>query len=194
MTIFYLIRHGQNDRRPGDQPLNETGRRQAQETAAFFRNVPVDAVYTSPLARAKETAQAIADALDLILVEDDCLRERANLGDRPGQTLEEFMAMWRRCDRDRDYVPEVGLSARQNGKRLEGWMRGIYRRYPHGTVAVGTHGGTISDFLLNRFPQRDLAQRLPGFPHTIANCSITEIRFDGEHFTLAQLAVADHLA
>ena len=184
MTTFYLLRHGENDKDPGDQPLNETGRRQATITAQFFARLPVDAVYASPLARARQTAQCVADLVGLSVVVDERLRERANFGDLPGQTLAEFVAMWQRCDGNRDHAPEVGLAARANGERLEAWLRAVHAEMP---------GGTIGDFLLNIFPRPELARQLPGFPHSIANCSITVVHFDGDRFTLERLAAVDHL-
>ena len=66
--LFYFIRHGQTDwnlahRIQGakDIPLNETGRKQARMLAEGMKDRPVDSVYTSPLLRARETAQYVAD-------------------------------------------------------------------------------------------------------------------------------------
>lgn len=67
MTTLYLVRHGQTAwnreevfRGRADIPLNETGRKEALLTGEYLRNVKVDAVYSSPLSRAVETAEAIA--------------------------------------------------------------------------------------------------------------------------------------
>ncbi|MCB0162068.1 MAG: histidine phosphatase family protein, partial [Caldilineaceae bacterium] len=70
---FYLVRHGENPAnltkefsyRDVDYSLTPKGVLQAQQTAAYFRNVPVDAVVASPLKRTRETAAIIADALGL---------------------------------------------------------------------------------------------------------------------------------
>ena len=67
--MIYLVRHGQTlQNRAGllqgrsDFPLNEMGREQARRVGAFFREqgVRFDAVYTSPLRRAVQTAALIA--------------------------------------------------------------------------------------------------------------------------------------
>ncbi len=71
MPLLLLIRHGENDyskkgRLAGRMPgvhLNERGRQQAQELAAALTQVPIKAVYASPLERAVETAEPIAAAL-----------------------------------------------------------------------------------------------------------------------------------
>ena len=75
MTAIYLIRHGQNDfvrkgKLPGWLPgihLNEIGRLQAERLAESFRDVQLEAVYSSPLERALETAAALAEAKGLEL-------------------------------------------------------------------------------------------------------------------------------
>lgn len=74
MTILLLIRHGENDvmrvrlagRTPGVS-LNAEGHRQAQDLAGALSQVPLKAVYSSPLARAVETAQPLAEGHHLIV-------------------------------------------------------------------------------------------------------------------------------
>ncbi len=73
MTTLLLIRHGENDflsknRLPGHLPgihLNERGRQQAAALADFLKDVPLAAVYASPLERAVETAEPLARAKGL---------------------------------------------------------------------------------------------------------------------------------
>lgn len=72
--ILALIRHGQTDwNRDGllqgssDIPLNDTGREQARDALMTLRSRPWDAVVSSPLRRARETAQIIADGLGIPL-------------------------------------------------------------------------------------------------------------------------------
>ncbi len=121
------------------------------------------------------------------------MRERANFGDLPDQTLDEFVAMWQRCDRERGHVPEVGLSAHANGQQLESWLRAMHALLPEGRIVASSHGGTITDFLLNIFPQTDLERYRPDFMHNFGNCSITVVDFDGDRFTLDRLADVHHL-
>ena len=69
MTIFFLVRHGENDwvkknRLAGWLPgvhLNENGRRQAQDAGERLAPQPVKAIYSSPVIRCVETAEFIAD-------------------------------------------------------------------------------------------------------------------------------------
>lgn len=83
MPIFLLIRHGENDyvkkgrlagRLPGVH-LNEKGRSQAQAVADRLAGAPVKAVYSSPLERSIETAEPIARALNLEVIQCPGLTE-----------------------------------------------------------------------------------------------------------------------
>jgi len=67
MTSIYLVRHGQTAwnreeifRGRTDVPLDETGLKQAELTAEYFRDMEISVVYSSPLARAWQTAEKIA--------------------------------------------------------------------------------------------------------------------------------------
>jgi broad specificity phosphatase PhoE len=67
MTSIYLIRHGQTAwnkeevfRGRTDIPLDETGLRQAELAGEYFRGMEIHGIYSSPLSRAWETAQKIA--------------------------------------------------------------------------------------------------------------------------------------
>jgi probable phosphomutase (TIGR03848 family) len=75
MPTLLLIRHGENDylkkgRLPGRLPdihLNEHGREQAAELAESLKAAPIRAIYSSPLERAVETAEPLAQALGLAI-------------------------------------------------------------------------------------------------------------------------------
>jgi probable phosphoglycerate mutase len=77
-----LVRHGQTERSAKsaysgrlDVPLTQTGREQARRVAQQLAGARIDAVVTSPLVRARDTAQAIADAAGLPLTVDERLIE-----------------------------------------------------------------------------------------------------------------------
>lgn len=83
-----LVRHGETDENVAgiiqgqlDTPLNSFGRLQAATTARHLSNVRLDRVITSPLQRARDTAQAILEqqpeSSQLRLEQDDRLKERA---------------------------------------------------------------------------------------------------------------------
>jgi len=76
MPIVLLIRHGENDyikkgRLAGRMPgvhLNKNGHQQAQALAERLAGAPIKAIYSSPLERALETAQPLAEALGLEII------------------------------------------------------------------------------------------------------------------------------
>lgn len=80
--ILYIVRHGETDWNRArkvqghtDIPLNDCGRRLARETGERMKEVKIDAAYTSPLSRAKETAQLILGDREIPLIEDSRLEE-----------------------------------------------------------------------------------------------------------------------
>jgi len=102
MAIFLLVRHGQNDsigkRLAGRLPglhLNEAGKAQADRLAKLLKNLPIIAVYASPLERTQETAQPIAQPHHLPVETVPALIE-LDFGDWQGQELETLKqnALW----------------------------------------------------------------------------------------------------
>lgn len=94
MPLLLLIRHGENDytkkhKLAGYTPnvhLNERGQSQAQTLADALKDVPVKAIYSSPLERALETATPIAAARGLELQIEAGLLE-TNVGKWQGRSL-----------------------------------------------------------------------------------------------------------
>lgn len=85
--MILLARHGETaenkERRfqgQNDVPLNDTGREQARALGERAKAEGVSAVYTSPLVRARETAEIVAQALGLEARPDDRLKE-VDVGD-----------------------------------------------------------------------------------------------------------------
>jgi probable phosphoglycerate mutase len=94
MPTLFLIRHGENDlakrgvlagRLPGVH-LNERGRRQAEDLAQALGQLPIRAVYSSPLERAIETAAPLARVLDVGLRRDAGLIE-SDVGQWEGKSV-----------------------------------------------------------------------------------------------------------
>ena len=97
MPLLLLIRHGENEfvktgkmagRLPGVH-LNERGRQQAAELSEALKNVPLKAVYSSPLERATETAEPIAQAHKLEVQLRPDLMEN-DIGKWQGRTLKQL--------------------------------------------------------------------------------------------------------
>ncbi len=149
MTVAF-IRHGQTDwNREGrlqgssDIPLNDTGREQARDVERMLEQWTWDAVVSSPLRRARETAQIVADGLGLPLgpAYDD-LVER-DYGPLEGLPDTEVIARWP----DRDYPGAEPLDS-----VVERCLRGldlIDADYPGQNVVIVCHG-TIMKYTLIR--------------------------------------------
>jgi broad specificity phosphatase PhoE len=148
VTIVLLARHGQSDwnaaRRwqgHADRPLTEKGREQARALAERLRHVELDAVYSSDLRRAAETAAAVSD--DVIELPE--LRE-VDVGSWSGLTRAEAeerfpqgVARWR------EGFPgwDDGESYEQMTERVVGAVLRIARSHERGRVLVVSHGGPI---------------------------------------------------
>jgi broad specificity phosphatase PhoE len=121
VTVFYVVQHGEKERLPGDPGLTELGRGQAERTALWLSRAGVTAVFSSPLRRARETADAIASVVGAPVREDGRLRERMNWDG--SQPFENLLADWAACDRDRHFVPRSGDSSWQAGERFCSFLR-----------------------------------------------------------------------
>lgn len=197
MTTFYLVRHGQRARTSGDPPLSRRGITQARATAERLWDRPLAAVYSSPLRRARETADWLARPHALHVVRDPRLRERINWGDLPGQSFDEFIALWERCTREREYVPPVGDSAQAAGQRVESFVRERAERHPGGEIAAVLHGGVLTDFLLNVCDGAELNRLHADFVEQqsllVPECSITVVHCDGAAYHVECFAATQHL-
>jgi probable phosphoglycerate mutase len=180
-TYIALVRHGVTDwnydaRAQGqsDIPLNAEGRRQAEAVAARLSSERWDAIYSSDLARARSTAEAICRLTGHALVTDPRLRER-NMGIAEGTTETERQLRW-------PGVPFYSIAGVESDEALT--RRGveiiteIARRHPGQRVIVVAHGGIIVNFI------RGISG---GAVHVgiSRNTGISPVIFDGERFEVA---------
>ena len=139
MTTLLLVRHGETDwnaegRLQGqtDRPLSDYGRRQARQLAEELESEELEAIYSSDLARARETAEIVRERLGLPVVLDPDLREK-DWGTWEGLTSVE-----------RDRVEFVGESTEAHRDRMLRSLRRISESHPgDGQVLVVTHGGSM---------------------------------------------------
>ncbi len=197
-TRLYLVRHAQSEGNRGeytgpddDPPLSEVGREQARRLAQRFARQRVDAVYSSPLRRAQETAGAIAGAANLKVRTLDDLRE-VDLGQ--AQTdYEAFTEEDARALRDRvanqptwDSFPGSEGSAAAR-RRIVAAMDSVTEECGGKRVAVVTHGGVIQTYVsLVLGLERD-------FVFYAFNAGITSIRAQGDRRVIWRLNDVAHL-
>ena len=168
MTTILLARHGETDwNRDGiwqgwaDPPLNETGRAQARALAEQLRSVPFDAVYSSDLRRAHETAEIVAAPHAVPVVADAGLRE-IDIGSWSGLTRAEIDERFPTGER-----PD-GETRDQHAARVLDAVERIARANPGRRILLVTHGGTM----------RALHGHVTDEPfHPMVNCGVLELHF-----------------
>lgn len=161
--ILYCVRHGESTynvegrlQGQSDEPrLSPLGQRHAQALAASLAQLPIEAIFASPLTRAMETAQPVADLLKLPIVADDRLKE-INIGIFQGLLAAELSdrlpaesARWR--SQDPDYRIPQGESRRDLMLRAAAAFEAIRaaqsqpatRGGPRHIVVVA-HGGVLA--------------------------------------------------
>jgi broad specificity phosphatase PhoE len=194
----YLIRHGQTDwnvqkRWQGtmDTPLNEEGQRQALLLGEYMRqHHHVDALYSSDLSRAWDTAVTIAEIVGVKAVPDVRLRE-TNVGIFQGYTGDELQKLHPHellafRSGQRDFVIPKGESLEQVEARALEAFHDIMGRV-QGNIALVSHGGWISQLLRGIFG--DIEQRRIH----ISNTSITTLVEAGSGWRLDSVSVTPHL-
>jgi broad specificity phosphatase PhoE len=183
VTTIYLVQHGDKERSPGDPGLSELGKRQAAITARWLRGTGLKALYSSPLRRARETAEPVGAATGLAVRVDSRLRERLNWDGT--QAFGAFLAEWDRSVKDRDLVLGNGESSRSAGERLRLFLAGLSGGGSR--VAVVSHGGVTTDLLRNLLGDDGLPARL--MTDGIPPCAITTL--DDLH--VVSIAATGHL-
>jgi len=190
-THVVIIRHGQSqgnaEGRFGghtDTPLSPRGRRQAEATARVLASEKFDAIYSSDLPRAIETATPLARLTGAPLETTEALRERS-VGVMEGLTFEEaaelhpeqYQALLRR---DFEHVLLGGESYRQTLDRASRQLDEAIEKHKGGRIALFAHTGTICILILHLMGALDAPELKPVWIAT-ANCGIArfDLRDDG---------------
>ena len=151
MTTLLLVRHGETDwNRDGrwqghsDTELNDAGRDQARRLAAELADV--DVIYSSDLARARETAEILAEPLGLEVRFDPRLRERS-FGAWEGMTAAEIEVEF--ADEHARWMAGEAPGAADAepftdfGARVQEFVADVLAEHLGETVLVVGHGGSI---------------------------------------------------
>lgn len=198
MTYLYLIRHARSTwnaqgRMQGhaDPPLDELGLRQAEALAERFDRLKVDALYSSPLQRARSTAEAVGQRKNLAVQFDDRLKE-LHMGDWTGLTGDEanerypgrgFGSNWRLQG------PPGGESYPQLMTRAASAMDALVAAQPNKYVAVVTHGGLLNAYL---FYLLNLPADNPIHFHS-ENTAVTHVRIEQGQIHILRFGDDRHL-
>lgn len=191
VTHVVLIRHGQSEGNAEGRfgghtstPLSPRGRKQAEATGQALSSERFDAIYSSDLPRAIETAEPLARHAEVDIQETEAFRERG-VGVMEGLTFEEaanehpdqYAALLRR---DFEHVLHGGESYRQMLDRASRKLDEAIEQHPGGRLAVFTHTGTICILALHLMGALDAPELKPVWIAS-ANCGITrfDLREDG---------------
>jgi probable phosphomutase (TIGR03848 family) len=153
---LYLVRHALCDgvgsillgRQPGVS-LNEEGREQAALLADRLREERLHAVYSSPLERARETAEAIAASHQLPVCIEPALNE-IDFGEWTGRNISDLQEhpRWRAFNERRSATRVPGGELMLEVQvRMVAAIDSLRERHPHGTVLAVSHGDVIKSAL-----------------------------------------------
>lgn len=157
MTQLWLIRHGETDwnknqrfQGSSDQPLNERGTAQAKSLTDRLKDEHFDAVYSSDLQRAHQTAQYALETQSTIIQTDARLRE-IDFGIFEGLTWEQIrtqypeeLAEW---EADRNQNPHGGETLDRVVARVDAVLSDVVMRHSQQKIALFGHGGTLAIML-----------------------------------------------
>jgi probable phosphoglycerate mutase len=203
-TRLCLIRHGETDwnrerRLQGqlDIPLNASGQHQARQTAVrlaeLAEHTPFAALYSSDLARARDTASTAASRLQLEVVPAAALRER-HFGQLQGLTPEEARVQLPHLQlamrhRELDNALDGGETLLALASRLRHFLGHMLERHTGQTVLAVTHGGAL-DVIYRMAVGRPL-DGVRDF--ALPNAALNWIAHDEQGWKLESWADTDHL-
>ena len=201
-TRLCLVRHGETDwnverRLQGhtDIDLNKQGIAQAEQMAKALKaiNLKFDALYTSDLLRAANTARAIEEMFGVNSIPDEALRER-HLGVLQGLTTTDAPLLkpelWEiHLRRDLNHSLEGGESIQQFSQRIHGALEKIRLKHCGKTILLVSHGGTLDMMYRLASNQALESARVINVP----NASLNWISHDGSSWSIDRWADISHL-
>ena len=200
MVRFLLLRHGKSvnngEKRysgQSDTPLSEEGRLQAEKVAEYLKkSESVDAIYSSDLSRAVDTARPAAKAFGLEITPRADLRE-IDVGIFAGRLYSEIGALYpkeREGYRFRNERIPGGECYGDVAARCFKALREIAQNHEGQTVLVATHGGAIRT-LICLWEGLDFSQI--NQLEEVENASLTEVVFDGDSVRILSRNYRDYL-
>jgi probable phosphomutase (TIGR03848 family) len=196
MAYILLVRHGQNDwvkknRLAGWTPgvhLNEEGQKQVTELAQRLTQLPIKAVYSSPLERCMETAAAVAQPHDLPIIQLETVGE-VRYGEWEGEKIKklakqkEWYAVQHFPSRFRFPGGESFLEVQQRAVEA---IESLNRQYQKEIIVIVSHADVIKLVLAYYMGTHiDLFQRIGLSPASVSVLAL------GENGTVRVLRVND---
>jgi broad specificity phosphatase PhoE len=197
--LMFLVRHAESTwnrqkkiQGQKDPHLSPYGKKEARSLAKRFKGLSFDAVYSSPLRRACETAESIVGKKVDLAVEEG-LKE-ISLGNWEGKTLAQIRKKYGEAfDRWAVRPTRINIPRGEDFKkfvsRVKRTLRAIERKHEEGNVLVVCHGGVISTYataVLN-LPPDDV------WCLTVKNASLTIVEIGPEARKLVTFNDISHL-
>lgn len=188
--VFYIFRHGETDynivrRWQGcgiDSPLNATGIGQAEDLAGRLADKGLQIIYSSPLKRARQTAEIVAQKLRLAVRVDIGLREGC-LGKTEGmlktevaEKFPETYALWYAPDNDMNVAFPDGETKNQIQERMSEVFQNLLNTSEE-VIGVASHSASIRYFLMKFGHQ----------PHAMKNTALFRLEYEDGAWCLAEL-------
>lgn len=157
--ILYIVRHGETEwnqknlvQGHTDIPLAESGEKQAQARAEFFKETVFGHVVSSDLTRAKQTASILSHGRNLDLHTSTALREQS-WGDWEGHSFEKLREQFgvgfnSYSGSEPHAVPGVE-SHRQVAMRVQPFLKELASNHPGRNVLVVSHGGVLKGLIFH---------------------------------------------
>lgn len=201
--ILYIIRHGETDWNKArkvqgsvDIPLNAYGRHLAKGTAKGFEHIHFDLAFTSPLKRAKETAEIILENKETSLHMDERLRE-ISFGVYEGMNCsdndsEQFWAFDKLFTKPEEYVAVEGESLEELTRRAGEFLDELKHKFQgqEKQILIVTHGATLNALLNHAKGNHEIANFWPR--NVFPNCGVAVIRVEDGDYIIKEEGVVYH--
>ncbi|MEN1969077.1 histidine phosphatase family protein [Lentibacillus sp. N15] len=190
MIKIGFVRHGVTDwnqegkaQGSADVPLNNEGRSQAATLAERLQTEDWDVMYASDLARAKETAETIANKMNDITIHFDPRLREVSGGLIEGTTEAERVAKWGVDWRELDLERESNNSIMTRGRSI---LSEILHKHNGKNILIVSHGSFIKHLLRELLPDDDVEASL-------GNCSLTILQKNKDGWKLELHNCTQHI-
>ena len=193
---LYLLRHGETDWNKErkiqgctDIPLNDYGRELARKTGEGMKDISIDLVITSPLVRAKETAQLVLAGRDVKVIENPQIQEM-NFGEYEGRPSDEepTASILRAFFKNPGAYPppKQGESIPELLERTGDFLKELFGnpKLQDKNILVSTHGAAMTGLVNNIKGQLEVNDFWKmGVP---PNCAVTIVSIEGGEATIVE--------
>ncbi len=189
ITTICLVRHGQTDwnalgklQGQTDIPLNELGKIQARQCGEFLSKDDWDVIISSPLKRARETADIISHYIEVPVIEKMEFIEK-NFGVAEGMTAAERESAFV----NKEYPGQENQKSLRN--RLMNGLQEIQKEYPERKVILVAHGAVIH-FILRLMSNESIVSN----EMRLFNACLSTIRFEVDSWIINNFNQVNHLS